>query len=243
MINRAKPLISGTGARHSRHGRLRDAQRSSGPARSRRLIVAAVSATCALLLLAAATAAPGGGIRAQSFCPRVLVPGPTPIPFPSPPATGQPFDVLCYAPGWHLVTSPYGFSYPAPILVWDPGSGQYEQFPAATQFGPAGGSNGQGVWAYFTLPLTIVDMPGIANTAPPVPVTLQAGQWQLIGDPYGLYDAEVCPSAAFVFTYDNPTGAYSQSTILDTGRGAWAYSPTGGTITFTSSTLSTCPLP
>lgn len=245
MINRVSPSSSAEAPR-SRLNRLKDAQRRGGPARSRRLIVAAVSVICALLLSAAAIAALGGAaeVRAQSACSRVPIPFPppaTPTPTPTPPPP-SPFSLVCYAPGWHLVTSPYGFSYPVPILVWDPGSGQYEQFPAGAQFGAAGASNGQGAWAYFTQsPFTNIGMPGIPNTAPPVTVQLQAGQWQLIGDPYALYGADICPSAAYVFTYDNATGTYSQTTNIDSGRGAWAYSPSGGTVTFASPPLSTCP--
>ena len=69
-------------------------------------------------------------------------------------------------------------------------------------------------------------------SATPVSLSLPGGQWQQIGNPFNYSQATVCGSGVSVFTYDPATGAYSPSTTLNLGQGAWAYAPVDTTITF-----------
>jgi hypothetical protein len=114
--------------------------------------------------------------------------------------------------------------------------------PAESTFPPGPGgdeSNGQGAWAYFT------QTTGVTFPVPPsytsVSVALAAGQWQQIGDPFTLSAATVCGAMAYILTYDTSTGAYTTSTTpdatLNLGQGAWAYSPSGGSLILVPSSL------
>ena len=144
---------------------------------------------------------------------------------------------VTYTPGWNIVAGPTGtmltgtssslFSYP-------PGATSYLTLPATTPF-----QAGTGYWAYFNTPTTIT-LP--AATASSVTVQLPAGQWVLVGNP-GTGQATVGGVSATVFAYNPTAGGYSQATTIPAGQGAWAMSPTGGTLSISAGTAGGPPPP
>jgi hypothetical protein len=148
---------------------------------------------------------------------------------------------VCYPGGWNLVGGPAAF--PVPLWVWDPAAGQYREIPAGGQLpaGPEGETDGQGAWAFFAQP-TAVALAGVFPTSTPVSVSLPAGVWQQIGNPFDLYQATVCGTAQ-VFAYNPDTASYVPNpSSLEIGQGAWVYSSVGAAITLVPSGLgSTCP--
>ena len=174
---------------------------------------------------------PTGTPGAPGHCPpSPPAPVPSPSPTPEPPPPGAFVDV-CYPPGWNLVGGPAGF--PVPLWIWDPVAAQYHEHAPGPQAGFAGGpsgeTNGHGAWAYFSQTTSVTFFFAVPF-ADPVSVSLTAGQWQQIGDPFPADNALACGSAT-VFVYDSTTGAYIQNNVLGLGQGAWAFSPAGGSIT------------
>lgn len=164
-------------------------------------------------------------------------------PCPNPPP-GDPFQrpIVAFAAGWNLVGGPPGWN-----LFFNPVAGDgYLTYPLYTfqvndttyEVISASGSQagmctiipgGVGVWAYFSAPLTERLIAPIAGRSVPLTVSLPPSHWIMIGNP-----AEVpvnVSGADVVETYDTATGSYQQTTTLQVGQGAWAWSAAGGTLT------------
>ena len=213
-------------------GRASGAARHCGKRRGGPL-VSAGKASVAMLLFVSSALTPGR-VRAQVPCPPELA-----SPSATPAAQAGPFQFfggpggpgrICYPAGWNLVGGPATF--PVPLQVWDPSAQEYQELPADSQFpsGPPGESDGQGAWAYFP-ELTAVTVGGFPLSAS-VTVSLAAGQWQQIGDPFPAFQAAVCqagtPTPAFA--YDPARRDYSLTATLKEGQGAWIYSREGGDV-------------
>jgi hypothetical protein len=128
-----------------------------------------------------------------------------------------------YGPGWELLGVPNGSTIPAPApyFTWQPSSGAYD--PATTT------QAGKGYWVYFPVNATAV-LNETPSSGQSMTVTLPAGQWILIGNPYTVV-ASIAGADAF-FSY-NARG-YQNASILLPGYGAWAYSTAGGTAVITA---------
>lgn len=212
----------------------------SGARRLWRRTSAAV--VCALLLaFGAARFAGGGATVAQTTCPPTPDVSPTADSQDLPPVGPHGPAQVCYPSGWNLVAGPASFL--VPLWVWDPALAQYKQLQTGVQLpaGPEGETNGQGAWAFFSQP-TAVAFTGVFPNDDPVSISLGAGRWQQIGNPFNLFQAAVCGPAA-VFTYEPTTGGYVPNpSTLQIGQGAWVYAPTGGTLTLIAAGITSgCP--
>jgi hypothetical protein len=148
-------------------------------------------------------------------------PGPAPIPPPGPPPS--PGFSVNYPAGWNLVAAPNGTSIPntsGPLYTWQAGYGAY-QSAFSTQAG-------WGYWAYLPTGGSV----SYPYTGPQtITRALQPGQFVMIGNssssPATVYGADI------VYTY-SPYSGYQQTTFLQPGQGAWAFSFSGGNATITS---------
>jgi hypothetical protein len=178
----------------------------------------------------------GGRVGAQVPCPPTPPPSPTPVAVPR--GSGQ----ICYPAGWNLVGGPGTF--PVPLWIWDPSTGQYSQLPAGSRLpsGPTDESDGQGAWAYFRDPALVMvpTFPASAN----VTVSVVAGQWQQVGNPFPAFLATVCQAGTPMplYTYDVGLQDYTVSPRLKEGQGAWIYPLEGGDVTLIpAGVVSGCP--
>ncbi|MFI5284536.1 MAG: hypothetical protein ACHQ0J_15640, partial [Candidatus Dormibacterales bacterium] len=144
---------------------------------------------------------------------------------------------VTYAAGWNLVGVPRwtflrsgvdlnGAAVGAvgPIYGVQSGeSGYLTQPPSMTP------EPGMGYWVYFGTP-TLVSLS--ASGPQSIDLPLPVDQFVMIGNP-GESQAEVS-GADVVYAYDATTGTYQQTTTLDPGQGAWAYSSSGATVALTS---------
>jgi hypothetical protein len=108
-----------------------------------------------------------------------------------------------------------------PLYTLQAGDTTYEVVPNSTPLHP-----GVGCWAHFShdTPVIIVDL----VNPQPMAITLPAGQFILIGNPFGR--VSTIAGADVVYTYDPTSGQYQQTSTLQRGQGAWAYSADGGAV-------------
>ncbi|HTE86667.1 MAG TPA: PKD domain-containing protein [Dehalococcoidia bacterium] len=136
-----------------------------------------------------------------------------------PPAPGV---SVTYQPGWNLVAAPNGTAVPAagPLYTFQNGDSAY-RMSSTTQ-------GGLGYWAFFNQPTTVT-----IPFAGPQTVTkaLQPNQFVMIGN--SSSSTATVGGADIVYTYSAVT-SYSQSTTLQPGQGAWAFSFNGGNVTIVS---------
>jgi hypothetical protein len=186
--------------------------------RSQPLALVVEAGVSALLVLSGTLGLVHGGLAgAQVPCPPAPATPPTPAAMPR--GGGQ----ICYPVGWSLVGGPGTF--PVPLWTWDPSTEQYQELPAGSQFpaGPTDESDGQGAWAYFRQPASVAvpTFPSGAN----VTVSVVAGQWQQVGNPFPAYQATVCQAGTPMplYTWDVGLQDYTVSPRLKEGQGAWIY--------------------
>jgi len=93
---------------------------------------------------------------------------------------------------------------------------------------PSQMQNGVGYWVYFSAITTVTVPP---STSPEASVTLAAGSWVMIAN---STNSQVTVSGADVVdTYNAATSTWAQSTTLNPGQAAFAYSANGATASFT----------
>jgi hypothetical protein len=139
--------------------------------------------------------------------------------------------VVPYTAGWNLVAGFPGLGGAITVLpgvtgslyTFQTGDTAYQVFPISTPLEP-----GRGYWAYFATPTSVV-LPQMGPALQPFSQPLPAGQFVMIGNPFPT--TATVSGADVVYVYDQRNG-YQQTTTLQTGQGAWAYSAAGGTVTF-----------
>lgn len=142
---------------------------------------------------------------------------------------GPPFSsTVNYQPGWNLVGGPSGTVLQGAVGTlwsWPAGANNYSQMPIGV-----GMQAGAGYWAYFPAGATVT-----LATAPSasVSVPVQAGQWQMIGNP-GNATATISDPSVTMLVYQPSIGTYAQVSTLDPGQGAWVYSFRSAFLTITS---------
>jgi PKD repeat protein len=142
---------------------------------------------------------------------------------------------VTYAPGWNIVGGPTGATFPqanGPLYTFPAGATAYQSIPNTQPI-----TGGNGYWAYFTA-ATIVSF--TADPTAPVTISAPANQYIMVGNPSVTRQATVT-GADVVYVYDPVAGAYSNSTTLPPGVGAWALRSTAGSVTVTPSTTATTP--
>lgn len=168
---------------------------------------------------------------------------PTPVPTLAPPpdGTGGPrLSAIAYPPGWNIVAvTQQGDSVPSrsPLYTLQADDMAYQPLPAYSPL-----QVGEGYRAYFdeAVPQYLVPRPacvplpnGQCGSAPQPLILLPAGQFIMIGNPFS--DVARVTGADIVYVYDPVSGGYQQSTVLQPGQGAFAYSAAGGVATFGTS--------
>ncbi len=108
------------------------------------------------------------------------------------------------------------------LFTFQAGDTSYESAPASDTPLKAGA----GYWVDLSQAAQVVLSPAFGG---PVTVTLPAGQFVMVGNP-GITVATVS-GADTVLAYDASSGNYTQTTQLQPGQGAWAYSAAGGQAT------------
>jgi hypothetical protein len=138
-------------------------------------------------------------------------------------AQGAAGRTVTFGAGYNMIGVPSGTAVSADsVLAFDTAANSYTQLGSGDSL-----SGGRGYWAYFSAD-TPVTLPAGSNAS--ITVAASAGKWQLIGNPSGTTLALVT-GAAEVFAFDAVAGQYMGVTTLQPGQGAWALSPTGGSIT------------
>jgi hypothetical protein len=134
--------------------------------------------------------------------------------------TGLQLPVV-FPAGWNLIGVTAGTAVAGasgPLYTQQAGDDGYSEVaPGATLEG------GRGYWAYFaadTRVLMPADQPAERN------IDLPAGRWVMIGNPLPFLATIVGADA--LYTYD-PIEGYHQTTELQPGQGAWAFSLNGAT--------------
>lgn len=141
----------------------------------------------------------------------------------TPPPSGG--TSVSYQAGWNLVAGPSGQTFTQAdgvLYTFQAGDANYESQPNST-----GVSAGRGYWAYFSSPVTVTIIAGGTSQAS---ITAPAGQYVMVGNPSSTQTLTI-HGADQAFTYDPVAGVYNPVTILAPGKGAWAISLNGGTIT------------
>ena len=136
---------------------------------------------------------------------------------------------ISYPAGWNLIA---GFGTPAaaltgidgPLYTYQPGDTGYEIVQASDA---VLGDNGY--WAYFDTATTERDPSGIVI---PGARCLPAGQPIMIGNGSTIQTMSVGGADA-AYVYDPVTATYQRTYVLQPGQGAWAFSASGGLLTFT----------
>lgn len=139
-----------------------------------------------------------------------------------PPAT------LAYPAGWSIIGVPVGTAITGNIgalYTYQAGDSDYEVLPVGTELQPE-----LGYWAYFPHKSEVQLAPSVASAnvnGLPAPTTLvlPAGQWVMVGDPYGL---PVTITGMDRLLFYSGTQGYVQVSGLEPGEGGWAYSAAGG---------------
>jgi len=128
-------------------------------------------------------------------------------------------------PGWHLVALPPASnisSGPELLFTLPPGNTAYQ----AVQPGQTT-TAGLGYWFYVATPI-VVTLPPDGDSA--FSQTVPAGSWTMVGNPSGIWPAQINGADA-VYTYDQNQGYAPANSILLTGQAAMVYSAQGATIT------------
>lgn len=129
---------------------------------------------------------------------------------------------VTYPAGWNIVGGPTGTvltGASGSIYTLTPGTSSYVTLPAGTPL-----QGGSGYWTFFPSPTTVTLA---ATAATSTTLALPAGTFVLIGNPSNT-TVSVTGYGATVLIYDPTSGAYSQTSQLNAGQGAWAASATGG---------------
>jgi len=198
------------------------------------------------VLTASVTAAPPddqrcvllNGVPSGLRCSIRPAPGRGPVHFlisNPPPSTGD-CEGLLLQPGWNLESGGIARlvnSNVGPIYSLDADTNQYVPVGDARSLPDTGA-----YWVLFDTPTRVSDrfLSGVGLCGParreqpaPVSVELPAGQWVMAGNPFAVATVQ---GADAVFTYV-PVNGYQQTSRLDAGQGALAYSANGATLTFT----------
>jgi len=148
-----------------------------------------------------------------------------------------------YQAGWNLIAGTEGteiIGVDGPLYTTHAGSSGYVRASAGTVLGAGqrlsdAPQAGVGYWGYFPHPTTISLTsavprlnPGAMRTVERFLVVLPAGEWIMVGNPYSL---PVTATGADVLYAYTPDQGYAATTTLQPGRGAFAYSATGATLT------------
>jgi PKD domain len=131
---------------------------------------------------------------------------------------------VTYGGGWNLIGVPDGTVLPPTDGLYTYRNGSYQSASST--------SAGTGYWASFPNPTNSIILPDYVGNSKQV--TLPAGQWTQIGNPYSV-PANVTGADIF-YGYD-PENGYRAVTQLSEGLGAWAYSASGGTATISPALL------
>lgn len=159
----------------------------------------------------------------------------TPPPPPPPPPTGGGTGTVTFQGSWNLVGCPTGTVLTGAtgnIFTFQAGNTAYQSFPVTTAL-----TAPQGYWAFFTAPTTVTL--ATPPTATSQTVALPVNQFIMVGNPFGVPVS--LSGASQVFVYNTTTGQYQTATTLQPCQGAWVISPSGGTLTI--STTLTPPTP
>lgn len=135
-----------------------------------------------------------------------------------------------YPAGWNLIAGPEGTVFSSaggPLYTLQAGDAAYTASAAAA---PVHG--GYGYWAYFPQ-AQLIRFTGAVRL--PQTITVPAGQYVLIGNP-ATETVSVSPGADLLLSYDPVSHAYTPTSVLLPGQGAWAYSIDGVVLTVSSLT-------
>jgi hypothetical protein len=130
---------------------------------------------------------------------------------------------VVFPAGWNLIGVTPGTMLSGtlgPLYTQQAGGDGYTAVAAGTA--PA---SGRGYWAFFPADARVLmpaDQPAQRN------VDLPAGQWVMIGNPLPLL--ATVTGADLLYTYD-PIEGYHETTELQPGQGAWAFSRQGEAVT------------
>jgi hypothetical protein len=130
-----------------------------------------------------------------------------------------------YPPGWNLVAGPTGtvlMGNLGPVYAYLPGASGYQAIPPGTPL-----EAGAGYWAYFP---STTSGHLLTDGSLKLPIPLPAGRFIVIGNPF--VEPVTIIGADIAYGYD-PTQGYYAVTTLQTGQAAWAFSVSGGVVTFT----------
>jgi hypothetical protein len=179
-------------------------------------------------IFAGITAAAGVVLALTAVATRTTA-QPTPSPTPRVVCAGLPNICpaqVSYDQGWNLIAVTPGTDLvgtSGPLFTLQAGDTAYELV-----LGSRALHTGQGYWAYFDRN-TPVSLPQSGEQS--LALTLPAGQFVMIGNPFGLTATVHGADAVDIYTtYD---GRYQETTELRPGQGAWAFSNNGGAITIT----------
>jgi PKD repeat protein len=142
-------------------------------------------------------------------------------------AAPPPGPAVSYAGGWNLIGGPTGSvvtGNTGPLYTFGAGDTSYEMLPSGSTL-----TGGAGYWANFPAATnSTIAMSGPTSVAAQLP----AGQFVMIGNP-GNAPATVS-GADLLLIYSPASNNYTQTTVLQPGQGAWAFSFGGGTATISS---------
>lgn len=177
---------------------------------------------------ATTTASPG--VPAASTAPTAS-PAPTASTTPTP-TGGIP---VTYPAGWNLVGAPAGTLFAGasdPLYALTAAGSDYVTVPVSS---PA--QAGQGYWAYFAAPTTVM-LPRTSLSSS-LSVALPAGRYVMAGNPstqpVTVSDADqVLVFDRGVESAGSSTGQYRPSTVVQPGQGAFVVSLTGGSAVISS---------
>jgi hypothetical protein len=121
--------------------------------------------------------------------------------------------------GWNLVAGGPGTTFPATLFAWSGSSFASTTSPVAWQ----------GYWCKSATAQTVT-MNAVRG---PHTITL-AGGWDLIGNPMAASAALTMPTGKVAFAYDASAHAYTSTTTLAPGQGAWVKGSAGETVSLTA---------
>ena len=174
-----------------------------------------------------ASAAMSNGCAAACVRSGIADQAPPPPPPPPPPGGGG-AGTVTFSAGWNLVGGPTGTVLTGAtgnIFTFQAADTAYESFAATTPLAAP-----QGYWAFFTASATVTL--GTASSQTSVTVTLPAGHFIMVGDPFTVPVSVT--GADQVLVYNPTTGQYTSATTLNVGQGAWVKSNSGGTLTIST---------
>ncbi len=144
-------------------------------------------------------------------------------------ATAQQPDPLTvdYPAGWNLVSGPSTTAFTealGSLYSLDENGVDYGITPTVTRL-PAG----DGWWPYFPQP---VEKTFASGNTEPMKLNLSPGIFRMIGNPFLSLATVTGVDALFIY---DPAQGYQETTTIPVGRGAFAYSASGGIITISDS--------